>query len=51
MGFADLSADGKTVRVVYPAMDEGENEAMAGNGPFPFTVFFSDEGRLRMTMA
>jgi hypothetical protein len=44
VGFADLSADGKTVRVVYPAMNEGEDTVMAGNGPFPFTVFFGDEG-------
>ena len=44
VGFADLSADGKSVRVVYPAMYEGEDEPMAGNGPFPFTVFFGDEG-------
>tara|TARA_B100000003_G_scaffold96354_1_gene86412 strand:- start:1350 stop:4142 length:2793 start_codon:yes stop_codon:yes gene_type:complete len=44
VGFADLNADGKSVRVVYPAMDTGEDEAMAGNGPFPFTVFFGDEG-------
>ena len=51
VGFADLSADGKTVRVVYPAMDEGENEAMAGNGPFPYTVFSVTKGRLRMIMA
>ncbi len=43
VGFADLTADGKSVRVVYPAMDAGEDEAMAGNGPFPFTVFFGDE--------
>ena len=44
VGFADLSADGKSVRVIYPAMYSGEDEAMAGNGPFPFTVFFGDEG-------
>ena len=44
VGFADLNADGKSVRVVYPAMNGGEDEAMAGNGPFPFTVFFGDEG-------
>ena len=44
VGFADLTADGKSVRVIYPAMNDGEDEAMAGNGPFPFTVFFCDEG-------
>ena len=44
VGFADLTADGKSVRVIYPAMSDGEDEAMAGNGPFPFTVFFCDEG-------
>ncbi|DAC57795.1 MAG TPA: hypothetical protein D7I03_06780 [Candidatus Poseidoniales archaeon] len=44
VGFADLTANGKSVRVIYPAMNDGEDEAMAGNGPFPFTVFFCDEG-------
>tara|TARA_B100000965_G_scaffold250345_1_gene210511 strand:- start:381 stop:3128 length:2748 start_codon:yes stop_codon:yes gene_type:complete len=44
VGFADLTANGKSVRVIYPAMNEGEDEAMAGNGPFPFIVFFCDEG-------
>ena len=46
VGFADLDADGKPVRVVYPAMNSGENEPMAGNGPFPFTIFFGDEGEV-----
>ena len=46
VGFADLDADGKPVRVVYPAMNSGEAEPMAGNGPFPFTVFFGDEGEV-----
>ena len=40
VGFADLSADGKSVRVVYPAMYEGEDEPMAGNGPFPIHGIF-----------
>ena len=45
VGYADLNSDSETeVRVIYPAMEDGENTAMAGNGPFPFTVYFGDEG-------
>ena len=44
VGYADLDAEGNSVRVVYPAMENGEGQAMAGNGPFPYTVFFVDEG-------
>ena len=45
VGYADLNSDSETVvRVIYPAMEDGENAAMAGNGPFPFTVYFGDEG-------
>ena len=46
VGFADLSANEKSVRVIYPAMNSGEDEPMAGNGPFPFTIFFGDEGEV-----
>ena len=44
VGYADLDADGNEVRVIYPAMDDGQNQPMAGNGPFPFTIFFADDG-------
>ena len=44
VGYADLDAEGNSVRVVYPAMENGEGQPMAGNGPFPYTVFFVDEG-------
>ena len=46
IGYIDLDAGEDSVRVYYPAMDEGEDEAMAGNGPFPFTVFFGDDGEV-----
>jgi hypothetical protein len=32
------------VRMVYPAMNDGEDKDMAGNGPFPWTVFIGDSG-------
>ena len=44
VGYADLEAEGYSVRIVYPAMQDGEDQPMAGNGPFPYTVFFADEG-------
>ena len=31
-----------SVRMVYPAMNAGESKEMAGNGPFPWVVFFGD---------
>ena len=51
VGFADLSADGKTVRVVYPAMDEGEDELWPEMVRFHSQYFSVTKGRLRMTMA
>ena len=48
VGFTDANLDsGKEVRVVYPAMQDGENSDMAGNGPFPWLVFFGDEGEVQ----
>ena len=44
VGYTDLDANGNAVRVVYPAMDTGQNQPMAGNGPFPFTIFFAEDG-------
>ena len=31
-------------RLLYPAMSDGENTEMAGNGPFPHIQFFIDSG-------
>ena len=43
VGWDDFEADSKyDLRVIYPAMIDGESEPMAGNGPFPFTIFFGD---------
>ena len=48
VGFTDANLDsGKEVRVIYPAMQDGENSDMAGNGPFPWLVFFGDEGEVQ----
>lgn len=44
VAFTDVNAEGNSARVVYPAMDNGENQPMAGNGPFPFMIFFVDDG-------
>ena len=32
------------LRLVYPAMEDGEDAEMAGNGPFPWIAFFGDNG-------
>ena len=32
------------VRMVYPAMFDGEDKDMAGNGPFPWLIFVGDSG-------
>lgn len=32
------------VRILYPAMEDGESADMAGNGPFPWVQFFGDDG-------
>ena len=32
------------LRLVYPAMEDGEDAEMAGNGPFPWMAFFGDNG-------
>ena len=31
-------------RIVYPAMEDGEDAQIAGNGPFPWVAFFGDDG-------
>ena len=38
----DTTLSGDSVRMVYPAMNDGESKQMAGNGPFPWVVFFGD---------
>ncbi len=44
VGWDDSSLSGEaSVRMIYPAMDDGESKNMAGNGPFPWVVFFGDE--------
>jgi len=47
VGWQDFRLDGpfsEEVRMVYPAMEEGEGADMAGNGPFPWVLFFGDSG-------
>ena len=42
VGWDDFSLSGDSVRMLYPAMNQGEAKDMAGNGPFPWIVFFGD---------
>ena len=54
VGWDDYQENNAEFRVLYPAMEDGQGAAIAGNGPFPFTVFFGDEGEDRsdyMTLA
>ena len=54
VGWGDYNENNVEFRVLYPAMEDGQGAAIAGNGPFPFTVFFGDEGEDRsdyMTLA
>ena len=54
VGWGDYKENDVEFRVLYPAMEDGQGAAIAGNGPFPFTVFFGDEGEERsdyMTLA
>ena len=47
VGWTDLPVDGApglTLRLHYPAMEEGENATMAGNGPFTTVLFLPDDG-------
>ena len=48
VGYIDFSVNqqgppGQEHRLVYPAMDSGEDSEVAGNGPFPWMVFMVDE--------
>ena len=47
VGWGDYKVNEVEFRVLYPAMEDGQGEAIAGNGPFPFTVFFGDDGEDR----
>ena len=47
VGWGDYESGDVEFRVLYPAMEDGQGEAIAGNGPFPFTVFFGDDGEDR----
>ncbi|MCH1540699.1 MAG: cadherin-like domain-containing protein [Candidatus Poseidonia sp.] len=50
VGWTDIRLGGvfaPQVRMVYPAMEAGEDAEMAGNGPFPWTVFIGDAGESR----
>ncbi len=54
VGWGDYKENDVEFRVLYPAMEDGQGASIAGNGPFPFTVFFGDEGEERsdyMTLA
>ena len=47
VGWTEFRMDGPfspQVRMVYPAMFDGEDKDMAGNGPFSWLVFVGDEG-------
>ena len=47
VGWTEFRLDGPfspEVRMVYPAMFEGEDKDMAGNGPFSWLVFIGDSG-------
>ena len=47
VGWTEFRIDGPfspQVRMVYPAMFDGEDKDMAGNGPFSWLVFVGDEG-------
>ncbi len=47
VGWTEFRLDGPfspQVRMVYPAMFDGEDKDMAGNGPFSWLVFIGDSG-------
>ena len=51
VGFADFqiqnSFSQEFYRMLYPAMTEGQDAEMAGNGPFPWVLFFGDTNEQR----
>jgi len=38
----DSSLNEDSIRMIYPAVNDGESKEMAGIGPFPWIVFFGD---------
>ncbi len=47
VGWTEFNLNGPfspEVRMSYPAMEDGEDREMAGNGPFPWVVFIGDSG-------
>ncbi len=47
VGWTEFNLNGPfspQVRMVYPAMLAGEDQEMAGNGPFPWTILIGDSG-------
>ena len=47
VGWTEFNLNGPfspQVRMVYPAMFDGEDKEMAGNGPFPWAVLIGDSG-------
>ena len=47
VGWTEFNLNGPfspQVRMVYPAMFDGEDKDMAGNGPFPWAVLIGDSG-------
>ena len=47
VGWTDLPLNGPpgvTLRLHYPAMEDGEDATMAGNGPFTTVLFLPDDG-------
>ena len=47
VGWTEFNLNGPfspEVRMVYPAMVNGEDKDMAGNGPFPWLVLLGDSG-------
>lgn len=47
VGWTEFNLNGPfspEVRMVYPAMTEGEDKDMAGNGPFPWAILIGDSG-------
>ena len=47
VGYTEFNLGGPfspEVRMVYPAMANGEDKDMAGNGPFPWLMFIGDTG-------
>ena len=42
VSWGEFTLTGDSIRIIYPAMNDGESKDMAGNGPFTWVVFFGD---------